>query len=1142
MGKAGKKTEELFEREEYQQALDRSLAVIQDTIGECTNEAMVADHLEKQFYKLCSVIFPMAEEELFPRREAGCTGHGVSQKFAGRMDSLYHESFLIEYKHWSRLETAADQEKAIHQIETYMRQLGESENGKQEEAALVRKGLLTDGKRVMFFGFLNGRLKHTPFQTFSRDSLDRIIRSIVWKDRKIFVPENMIRDFSVCRGETCGWRLAQIFFEELAPSVISDSTRSLMREWEVLFHLSESDSGQSGDIAKRQAALSRIFGQEIRDNQTEYRALYALQTTYAIIVKLTACKVVTKLMNPGQAVIYFEDMTGLESETLRNLLFNIENGYTMPAMGIRNLLEGDFFSWYCSKDQWNGRIFLGLVSVLEKLENYAYLNYGTEDGTIDMFRELYMEVMPNEVRHSLGEYYTPAWLADRVVRESIRLYQGGEKGAAGKHHKGSERKMRGGWRAIDPCCGSGVFLTILMEAVKEEYRGKHQGQAWTEEENQELLFEILNRVQGVDLNPLSVLTARVSYFIAIQDLIQRSSSIKRQPIEIPVYLGDSANPAEIISVGGVSCYQVNIMIHEGQVLEAVLPVSFVKSPDFYVRMGRLETLSRSVETERLAKQFTEYLGEEGKAPELQEKIGELCGSLVEMRDQGITVNYLRIITNYMRTAQLGNLDLIVGNPPWVKWEHLPQNYAEKIKKRCLDRHLFSGQSYMGAISLNICALIANMTVSHWMNSDGVLAFLMPYALLTQDSYEGFRSFYLDDQQKERMYLQQAEDWSKSGHPFIYTTEPFVSYYYRKEKQDYHRGIPVKFMEKKQGLDIRVMNGHSRFEEVRECFQISSGTAVQMDQKRTGYTVLRTGTGLEEQLRSMIGECAYKARSGVEFTPNEVYWLRYDLEKSTDMFSYFERMELNAAKYKSAFRSSFILETDYIRPLIRGPQIGKFSIADAKEYCIFPYEMREKEQENGWECTLVSATEMVESSENLLDYLTRNQALIEGQSKRSRAIQRGDEFYALSKVGAYTFFEAAVAFRDNTRMAAAVVKPVITEWGMMKTPVCAKHAPYISMDKNGNYITEDEAYYISAILNTPVVEEYFRRTYSGRAYSIKFNLCVPKYDPADERHVRLMTLSRKAHEEAENGKQTEHFLQEMQVIYLELCREQKEEQR
>lgn len=69
------------------------------------------------------------------------------------------------------------------------------------------------------------------------------------------------------------------------------------------------------------------------------------------------------------------------------------------------------------------------------------------------------------------------------------------------------------------------------------------------EEKKKLLDEILTRVQGIDINPLSVFTARVSYLLAIDPLLSGD------PVEIPIYPGDSADVPDKIVADGVNCYQ-----------------------------------------------------------------------------------------------------------------------------------------------------------------------------------------------------------------------------------------------------------------------------------------------------------------------------------------------------------------------------------------------------------------------------------------------------------------------------------------------------------------------------------------------------------------------------------------------------------
>ena len=165
-------------------------------------------------------------------------------------------------------------------------------------------------------------------------------------------------------------------------------------------------------------------------------------------------------------------------------------------------------------------------------------------------------------------------------------------------------------------------------------------------------------------------------------------------------------------------------------------------------------------------------------------------------------------------------------------------------------------------------------------------------------------------------------------------------------------------------------------------------------------------------------------------------------------------------------------------------------------------------------------------------MINNKKLIGKQSKRSQTISRGKAFYSLSKVGAYTFAPYKVTFRDNTKLSAAVVNKITTPWGEDIMPICAKHCPYISQDKDGRIITEDEAYYLCGILNTPIVQQYFKFTYSTRSYSINFNIKMPLYDENNKYHQKIMKLARGATLNKPSTK-TYHDLED---CYLKLCNE------
>lgn len=183
---------------------------------------------------------------------------------------------------------------------------------------------------------------------------------------------------------------------------------------------------------------------------------------------------------------------------------------------------------------------------------------------------------------------------------------------------------------------------------------------------------------------------------------------------------------------------------------------------------------------------------------------------------------------------------------------------------------------------------------------------------------------------------------------------------------------------------------------------------------------------------------------------------------------------------------------------------------------------------------VPLDELCEKAEYTANYLISNRKLIEKQSKRSKMIAKGKEFYALSKLGKYTYGKNAVTFRDNTKLVAAVVETTKTPWGESVMPVCAKHSPYISMDKKGRFISEDEAHYLCGILNTDVVQEYYRFTFSERSYSIDFNIKMPLYDSKNKYQKRIAALSKKAHQVFTDADAMAEIKRQIEEAYLKLC--------
>jgi N-6 DNA Methylase len=94
-------------------------------------------------------------------------------------------------------------------------------------------------------------------------------------------------------------------------------------------------------------------------------------------------------------------------------------------------------------------------------------------------KALYHRLLPKQLRHDLGEYYTPDWLAEYVIDRA---------GYAGEP----------GTRMLDPACGSGTFLVSAMRRMKG--RASEDGL-----DAGETAQAVLNGIVGFDLNPLAVI-------------------------------------------------------------------------------------------------------------------------------------------------------------------------------------------------------------------------------------------------------------------------------------------------------------------------------------------------------------------------------------------------------------------------------------------------------------------------------------------------------------------------------------------------------------------------------------------------------------------------------------------------------------
>ncbi len=483
----------------------------------------------------------------------------------------------------------------------------------------------------------------------------------------------------------------------------------------------------------------------------------------------------------------------------------------------------------------------------------------------------------------------------------------------------------------------------------------------------------------------------------------------------------------------------------------------------------------------------------------------------------------------MLIARLQEFDLIVGNPPWVKWEHLPSQYAAKIKELCNIKHIFSTRGRFGGTQLNICALISNVAATNWLKDSGALAFLMPDSIMSQNSYEEFRYFYLDFENKERLYLQKIDKWEKPLRPFtcdeITVSQDFNTYYYSKKKVDYKKGIKVTTISREKKVSDLIVNRENSFENVKKYLIFGKKKAAQMSDTTSAFSYLSD----EFDFSKIIGPTSYEYRTGVEFTPQELYMLVGNGTSKKSGYYRFGNKKFTRSKYivDDMPKNGWELPTEYIYPIVTGPSITPFNCSLENEYCILPYTESKTDAPIG-------VADMMKTNSELFSYLLNHQNLIDSQSEKSKDMHRGDEFYALSKIGPYTFAKYIVAARDNTKFCSTVIEPCQTPWGEKKQSICVKHTMIISRDLNGRFITENEAHYINGILNCDIVIEYMQNTFKSNGYSLKKSrFYLPLYDETNKTHKEICALSKKA-SKAKKSEDIAKAQKDLSDLYIKLC--------
>ena len=393
------------------------------------------------------------------------------------------------------------------------------------------------------------------------------------------------------------------------------------------------------------------------------------------------------------------------------------HGASFADYGITGQSEPDFFDWVL--DAEDGRTLV--MRVFSQVSRFAL-----EDIRADILKSLYESLIDPETRHDLGEYYTPDWLAARIV--SVALESPLEQ------------------RVMDPACGSGAFLFHAVRAVLAEARSLAMPPS-------QAVQRATEKVAGIDVHPVAVIFARVTYLLALLPALREGHP---GDVVLPVYLGDSlqwnrvrrgegGDQRELLEeADNLEIYVPAVELRGGDLhtlpaTSLVFPASIASNAQLFDLV--LATMIELGAREEPLNAFEAWLDREtALSPSERSVLEETYGTMSSLQNEGRNHIWGYVARNLARPVWLSSeaqkADVVIGNPPWVAYRHMSSDFKSRFRAECREARLWVGgkvatqQDLSGYFYLRAALL--------YMRRSGRIALVMPYAAMSRQAYSEFR--------------------------------------------------------------------------------------------------------------------------------------------------------------------------------------------------------------------------------------------------------------------------------------------------------------------------------------------------------------------------------------------------------------------
>ena len=315
---------------------------------------------------------------------------------------------------------------------------------------------------------------------------------------------------------------------------------------------------------------------------------------------------------------------------------------------------------------------------------------------------LYQNVITQEERKRLGEYYTPRWLAREITETVVDdpLNQ----------------------RVLDPACGSGTFIETAVEQIIS-----HAGDLSATG----TLRKLQDNVVGIDIHPVAVQLAKATWVMAAADTIRaaRVEGKNTGAVSAPIYLGDSMQLR--YDTGTLTAAQ-SIELETRETLPGHdTPAVFVIPKELARQQAVIDHLISEIATAidegRDAEQGVGRYNMSDECRESMRSVAALMKNLHAADRNHVWAYYIR---NMIRPAVIAEegVDRIIGNPPWLTYNQSADIIREELRSMSENRYQIWAGGQL-APHQDMATLFYTRCAELYAKNGAVIGMVLPHSAL-----------------------------------------------------------------------------------------------------------------------------------------------------------------------------------------------------------------------------------------------------------------------------------------------------------------------------------------------------------------------------------------------------------------------------